>query len=209
MRAPGTDGLQSGRARLRRVSRARQCAIACRRPLFHVRYERASGGLLCGDLCVFSSRYPGYGRALSPIRFISAAMRGGLALLLVLCSAGPAAALIAGTQCRAVPSLAARPSARCCAAEQAVVEEAPEPWFPRMRRGARSAASRPSRSSHGGPSGPPSPCTRRTPAPVLARPCIPAPARPPLQLAACPPLPIAVAGAAGSLCCGCGCYGGC
>ena len=54
-------------------------------------------------------------------------MRGALALLLVLCSAGPAAALIAGTQCRAVPSLAARPSARCCAAEQAVVEEAPEP----------------------------------------------------------------------------------
>ena len=49
-----------------------------------------------------------------------------LALLLVLCSAGPAAALIAGTQCRAVPSLVARPSARCCAAEEAVVEEAPE-----------------------------------------------------------------------------------
>ena len=54
-------------------------------------------------------------------------LRGALALLLVLCSAGPAAALIAGTQCRAVPSLVARPSARCCAAEQAVVEEAPEP----------------------------------------------------------------------------------
>ena len=69
MRAPGTDGLQSGRARLRRVSRARQCAIACRRPLFHVRYERATGGLLCSPVCVFVALHmslKAYGRALSP-----------------------------------------------------------------------------------------------------------------------------------------------
>ena len=76
---------------------------------------------MCGYLYT-AARYPP-----NRFHFGDMSMRGALALLLVLCSAGPAAALIAGTQCRAVPSLAARPSARCCAAEQAVVEEAPEP----------------------------------------------------------------------------------
>ena len=49
-----------------------------------------------------------------------------LSVLVLLGSAGPAAALVTGTQCRAtVPSLVARPSVRCCAVEEAVVEEAP------------------------------------------------------------------------------------
>ena len=95
-----------------------------------------------------------------------------LAALLLLCSAGSAAALVAGTQCRAVPSLVARPSVRCCAAEEAVVEEVPPScdfpgcdgrgralgglgaiplfsWWPIKVR--------------------PSPCISRTPAPALAR----------------------------------------
>lgn len=95
-----------------------------------------------------------------------------LVTLLLLCSAGPAAALVAGIQRRAVPSLVARPSVRCCAAEGAVVEEAPPScdfpgcdgrgralgglgaiplfsWWPIKVR--------------------PSPRTRRTPAPALAR----------------------------------------
>ena len=115
-------------------------------------------------------------------------MRGALALLLVLCSAGPAAALIAGTQCRAVPSLVARPSARCCAAEQAVVEEAPEPCdFPGCDGRGRALgglAAIPLFSwwpikVH------PSPCTRRTPAPPLARLRIPALARLRASAASC------------------------
>ena len=115
-------------------------------------------------------------------------VRGALALLLVLCSAGPAAALIAGTQCRAVPSLVARPSARCCAAEQAVVEEAPEPCdFPGCDGRGRAL---------GGLAAIPlfswwpikvhsSPCTRRTPAPPLARLRIPALARLRASAASC------------------------
>ena len=115
-------------------------------------------------------------------------LRGALALLLVLCSAGPAAALIAGTECRAVPSLAARPSARCCAAEQAVVEEAPEPCdFPGCDGRGRAL---------GGLAAIPlfswwpikvhsSPCTRRTPAPPLARLRIPALARLRASAASC------------------------
>ena len=156
-------------------------------------------------------------RGLSPFSSFLGDMtmvRGALALLLVLCSAGPAAALIAGTQCRAVPSLVARPSARCCAAEQAVVEEAPEPCdFPGCDGSGRALgglAAIPLFSwwpikVH------PSPCTRRTPAPALARLRMPALARSaPQQLAASALLlPLALAGAAGSLCCGCGCYGGC
>ena len=115
-------------------------------------------------------------------------VRGALALLLVLCSAGPAAALIAGTQCRAVPSLVARPSARCCAAEQAVVEEAPEPCdFPGCDGRGRALgglAAIPLFSwwpirVH------PSPCTRRTPAPALARLRMPALARLRASAASC------------------------
>ena len=115
-------------------------------------------------------------------------VRGALALLLVLCSAGPAAALLAGTQCRAVPSLVARPSARCCAAEQAVVEEAPEPCdFPGCDGRGRALgglAAIPLFSwwpikVH------PSPCTRRTPAPALARLRIPALARLRASAASC------------------------
>jgi hypothetical protein len=95
-----------------------------------------------------------------------------LSLLVLLGSAGPAAALVTGTQCRAtVPSLVARPSVRCCAVEEAVVEEAPPScdfpgcdgrgralgglgaiplfsWWPIKVR--------------------PSSCIRRTPAPALA-----------------------------------------
>lgn len=122
-----------------------------------------------------------------------------LVTLLLLCSAGPAAALVAGIQRRAVPSLVARPSVRCCAAEGAVVEEAPPSCdFPGCDGRGRALGGLgaiplfswwPIKVS-------PSLCIHRTPAPELARlrtPALVSPAQdallqpppPPLQL---PPL---------------------
>ena len=51
-------------------------------------------------------------------------------VVLLLCALGPAAALVAGIQRRATPSLVAHPSVRCCAAEEVVEEASPSCDFP-------------------------------------------------------------------------------